>query len=87
MRLEIHIDQYVNVEVDTAELIEAISTLPADQSQQSFIAAINSAYGVLKRIPDAAIAELTPRQSELIVAALRAELCRYDCATGANGGG
>lgn len=77
MKVRAFVETEVDVEVSPDDFISELSSLPDAERIPSMLSAVNTAYGILKRIPDESIAEMLDTQRETIAGALLREASRY----------
>lgn len=89
MKIDIHIDQYVEADITSGEIIDAmlggLSTKNVDsvRAVQSLISNIAS---ILTRVPDPVVAAMSPEAKKIIHDTLRREASRYSTLAGDNDG-
>jgi len=81
MRVAVHIDTEVETDVSMDDVFAELNALPDGESLARMIAAVNIAYSVLHRVPAESIAEMNPKQRQLIAECLRRQADRYDEST------
>lgn len=73
----VEVEQEVEVDVCLGDVLAELSTLPDNQRWATVASAVNCAHGVLSRISDAAIAEMTEYNRNLIGQSLLVQARRY----------
>lgn len=74
----VEVEQEVEVEVSIAAMFNAIDELAEDDHPSMILNAISRAYGVLRKVPDKAVAAMNDSQRKLIREALREQAQRYE---------
>lgn len=77
MKVSVWVETQCDADVSVTDFIAAMHELPEEESVQAAISAISTCHSVLKRIPDANIAQMNDKQRKLIGDALLVESQRY----------
>ncbi len=77
MKVKVWIETEAEVDVSLGDMLAELNSLPDSERQSSILSAVNTAYGILKRVAAARIAEIDDKQRGLIGNALREQADRY----------
>ena len=77
MKIKTWVETEAEVNVSAEDFMAEMSQLPDDEMHTTMLNAITIAYGVLQRVPDKVIAQMTDGQRRLIHEALTLECARY----------
>ena len=77
MRVEVHVDQWVEIDVSAEDCINALHGLRNPERLNMAISGMSAALGFITRVPADMIAEMTEAQRKIIGDTLTKELARY----------
>ena len=77
MKVKVWTEVEVTADVSSEEMLAELAKLPYSERLTSMLAAINTACGVLRRVPDESIAAMNDAQREIVAGALSHEVERY----------
>jgi hypothetical protein len=77
MRVKVWVEAEAEADVALGDVLAELSLLPDNERPSSILATINAAHGILYRISDAHISEMSNEQRNIIGFALRRQSERY----------
>ena len=78
MKVKVWVETEAEADVSIGDMLACLDDLPDSDRHASVTSAINTAYGVLKRISDERIQEFDIAQRTIICNALREQADRYE---------
>ena len=77
MKVKVWIETEAEADVSLGDMLAELGALPDSERQTSILSAINTAYGILKRVHVDRIAEMDEKQRTIIGNALREQAHLY----------
>ncbi|TAN03092.1 MAG: hypothetical protein EPN36_13920 [Rhodanobacteraceae bacterium] len=79
MKVKVWVETEATADVSLGDMLAVLEELPDSERLPSMLSAVNTAEGILRRIPDSSIAEMNPEHRRIIRDALAEQVSRYSC--------